>query len=194
MISRRNFVAASTAMMAGAIYSSAGTTDRLAELENRIARHDLKDISKDDVFKLFLSHVHPSSTTRAKLSVHMHSQKPPKRISTEAAQAFASLTREAGHKVPDEDWMEIMGADGTAAPEEFSRHWAGLLGGVDKAKSLFASLPALVQRYPVEGEGEDTVQPDARYIQDLETFKLGQPVAIHHGPCVEWGDLPISRL
>jgi insulysin len=154
----------------------------------------LKNISKNDVLELFLSRIYPSSTTRAKISVHMHSQKPPKRISTEAAQAFASLTREAGHKVPDEDWMEIMGADGTATPEEFARHWAGLLGGVEKAKSLFASLPALVLQYPVEGEGEDITQPDAQYIQDFETFKSAQRVTVHHGPFVEWGDLPISHL
>jgi D-serine deaminase-like pyridoxal phosphate-dependent protein len=36
-------------MVAGAAGSSAGTTDRLAELEARLARHDLKDISKDDL-------------------------------------------------------------------------------------------------------------------------------------------------
>jgi D-serine deaminase-like pyridoxal phosphate-dependent protein len=36
-------------MVAGAAGSTAGTTDRLAELEARLARHDLKDIFKDDL-------------------------------------------------------------------------------------------------------------------------------------------------
>jgi D-serine deaminase-like pyridoxal phosphate-dependent protein len=44
MISRRTFFASSAALAA----ASAGTT-RLAELEARIARHDLKDIYKDDL-------------------------------------------------------------------------------------------------------------------------------------------------
>lgn len=49
MISRRNFVAASTAMVAGAGRASAGTTNRFADLESRLARHELKDISKEDL-------------------------------------------------------------------------------------------------------------------------------------------------
>src|SRR5258708_36876169 len=44
MISRRTFFASSTALAA-----MAGPTTRLAELESRIARHDLKDIYKDDL-------------------------------------------------------------------------------------------------------------------------------------------------
>jgi D-serine deaminase-like pyridoxal phosphate-dependent protein len=49
MISRRAFVAASTAMVAGAAGSRAATRDRLSELETRLARHDLRDIYKDDL-------------------------------------------------------------------------------------------------------------------------------------------------
>ena len=48
-ISRRNFVAVSTALFAGATGSAAGTTNRFAELEARLARRDLKDIYKDDL-------------------------------------------------------------------------------------------------------------------------------------------------
>src|SRR5438445_12073505 len=50
ILSRRNFVAASTAMVAGATRSSAaGTTKSFADLENRLARHELKDIFKEDL-------------------------------------------------------------------------------------------------------------------------------------------------
>lgn len=146
------------------------------------------------MLSLYLSHVHPFSMTRAKLSVHMHSQKPPKRISTEAAQAFAALVQEAGHEIPEADWKEVMESDGAASPEEFIKHWAGLLGGADNSKSLFAALPGLVQKYPVEGEGRDVVYPNAYYVQDVETFKSSLPVSVDQGPLVQWGDLPISRL
>ena len=154
----------------------------------------LKDITKDDVLSLYLSHVHPSSTTRAKLSIHMHSQKPPKRISIEAAQAFAALVKEAGYNIDDADWREIMGSEGAVTPGEFTKHWTGLFDDIDKATSLLAALPELVQKYPVEGEGQDMVQQDAQYIQDFKTFKSGLPVSADQGPLVQWGDLPLSRL
>jgi insulysin len=154
----------------------------------------LKDITKDDVLSLFLSRVHPSSTTRAKLSVHMHSQKPPKRISMDAARAFATLVKEAGYDIADDDWREIMGDDGAASPEEFIKHWTGLFDGMDKAKSLLAALPGLVQEHPVEGEGQDVVQRDAHYIQDFNNFKSSLPVSADQGPLVQWGDLPLSHL
>ena len=156
--------------------------------------HLLEDITKDDVLSLYLSHVHPSSTTRAKLSVHMHSQKPPKRISIEAAQAFATLVKEAGYDIADADWREIMGSDGAATPGEFTKHWTALFDGMDGVNSLFATLPELVQKYPVEGEGQDVVQQDAHYIQDFETFKSSLPVSADQVPLVQWGDLPLSRL
>src|SRR5260370_21669689 len=47
-LSRRNFVAASTAMVAGVTHASAGTTNRFADLESRLARRELKDIFKED--------------------------------------------------------------------------------------------------------------------------------------------------
>jgi D-serine deaminase-like pyridoxal phosphate-dependent protein len=49
MISRRTFFATSSALVAGSKQSLAGTTNRFAELEARLARHDLKDIFKEDL-------------------------------------------------------------------------------------------------------------------------------------------------
>src|SRR6266852_5241645 len=50
ILSRRNFVAASTAMVAGVTHSSAATTSKgFADLESRLARHELKDIFKEDL-------------------------------------------------------------------------------------------------------------------------------------------------
>src|SRR6266478_8018536 len=49
ILSRRNFVAASTAMVAGVTHSSAATTKGFADLESRLARHELKDIFKEDL-------------------------------------------------------------------------------------------------------------------------------------------------
>jgi D-serine deaminase-like pyridoxal phosphate-dependent protein len=50
ILSRRNFVAASTAMVAGVTRSSAATTSKgFADLESRLARRELKDIFKEDL-------------------------------------------------------------------------------------------------------------------------------------------------
>ncbi|HYL76781.1 MAG TPA: alanine racemase [Bryobacteraceae bacterium] len=49
IFSRRNFVAASTAMVVGATHSHAGTTKSFSELESRLARRELKDIFKEDL-------------------------------------------------------------------------------------------------------------------------------------------------
>ena len=49
ILSRRNFVAASSALVAGVTRANAGTTNRSADLENRLARHELKDIFKEDL-------------------------------------------------------------------------------------------------------------------------------------------------
>ena len=49
ILSRRNFVAASTAIVAGVTSAPAGTTNRFADLESRLARRELKDIFKEDL-------------------------------------------------------------------------------------------------------------------------------------------------
>ena len=48
-VSRRNFVGATAAIAAAAVPSSAGTTNRTADLEMRLARHDLKNVYKEDL-------------------------------------------------------------------------------------------------------------------------------------------------
>ncbi|KAF8637420.1 hypothetical protein AX17_002915 [Amanita inopinata Kibby_2008] len=154
----------------------------------------LKEITKDDVLSFFLSHIHPSSTTRAKLSVHMHSQKPPRRIGMAAAQAFASLVQETGHDIPENIWKETIGNDSSVSVEEFVKNWSGLLQGTEQAKSLLSALPGLIEKYPVEGEGKDCTQADACYIQDVKDFKSSLPISVDQGPVIQWGDLPISRF
>ncbi|PFH54234.1 hypothetical protein AMATHDRAFT_53111 [Amanita thiersii Skay4041] len=154
----------------------------------------LDSIAKEDVLSLFLTHIHPSSPTRAKLSIHMLSQKPPRRISLDAAKGFAALVQEAGKEVSENDWKEVMGTDGAASHEEFVRHWSRSLEGMNQASSLFENLPRLVEKFPVEGESDDPIQPHPQYIQDAKSFKASLPVSADHGPLVEWGDLPVSRF
>jgi len=156
----------------------------------------LKTITKDDVLKLFLSHVHPSSATRSKLSVHMISQKPrPKKISAAASQAFGALLREANVDVDENMWKESLGGDGTPLATDFANYWKQVFAskGGD-ARKLVDAIPELVEKYTVDGEGKDPVRSDVSYIKDLKEFKAGLARSVDPGPMVQWGDLPVSRF
>lgn len=156
----------------------------------------LKTITKDDLLSVFLTHVHPSSPTRSKLSVHMRSVKPrPKKVSTAASDAFATLVHEAQLDVDQSKWKEYLG-DGTPLASDFTSYWQQVFASKDsvEGKRLLDLIPELVKKYPAEGEGEEQVRSDVTYIKDLKSFKAGLKVSVDPGPMVQWGDLPVSRF
>ncbi|GLB34808.1 putative peptidase M16 family protein [Lyophyllum shimeji] len=155
----------------------------------------LKDITKEDVLKLFLSRVHPSSAVRSKLSIHMISQKPlPKRVSAAASQAFEKLLRQAQVDVEENTRKESLGSDGTPLATDFANYWKQVLASKDNAGKLIDAIPELVEKYPVAGEGKDPARPGVSYVKDLKQFKAGLTPSIDPGPMVHWGDLPVSRF
>jgi len=153
----------------------------------------LKDITKDDVYSLFMSHVHPSSKTRSKLSVQMRSQKVrPKRVSATASEAFEALVRDSGVEVAPDVWKEAL-SDDTPVIEVFQKHWTEALVGKEGARVLLESIPKLVQAHPVDGEGPDPARSDVTYIGDMKEFRASlQPT--EDMPGIEWGDLPMSKF
>jgi insulysin len=66
---------------------------------------DLEEITKKDVL-LFMKHIHPSSPSRSKLSVHLVSQKlpSPKIITIAAAEAFEDVVRNSQLSVDEDGW------------------------------------------------------------------------------------------
>jgi len=153
----------------------------------------LKTITKDDVLSLFMTHVHPSSKTRAKLSMHMVSQKiRTKKVSLAASQAFETLVHEAFPDVDEKAWKESVESD-TLNLVEFGHYWLKILDS-DEGRKCLAQLPVLVDKYPVDGEGEDRRRSDITYIEDPKAFKAGLTVSVDPGPFVQWNDLPVSRL
>ncbi|KIK58340.1 hypothetical protein GYMLUDRAFT_45548 [Collybiopsis luxurians FD-317 M1] len=155
----------------------------------------LKDVTKEEVYALFMSHVHPSSKTRSKISVQMRSQKvKPKRVSAAAAEAFEAQVRELGVNAAPGSWREVL-SDDTPAVEEFEKHWREVLAGKGAASQrVLESIPKLVQEHPVPGEGQDAVQPGATYIGDMKEFRASLKPAEDLGAMVEWGDLPVSKF
>ncbi|KAG6907416.1 hypothetical protein DXG01_008988 [Tephrocybe rancida] len=155
----------------------------------------LQSVTKEDVLKLFLANVHPSSATRSKLSVHMISQKPhAKRVSPAASQAFETLLREAGVEIDAEAWKKSLGGDGTPLATDFVNYWKQVFETKENATQLLSAIPELVQKYPVPGESKDIPRSDISYIKDLKAFKAGLTPSVDPGPMVQWGDLPVSRF
>lgn len=153
----------------------------------------MKTVTKDDVLSLFMTHVHPASKSRAKLSMHMVSQKiRTKTVSLAASQAFEMLVHEAFPDVDEKAWKESVESDALNLVE-FSHYWLKVLDSDDGRKFL-AQLPVLVDKYPVDGEGEDRRRSDVTYIEDPKAFKAGLTVSVDPGPFVQWNDLPVSRL
>ncbi|KAE9395045.1 insulin-degrading enzyme [Gymnopus androsaceus JB14] len=150
----------------------------------------LKDVTKDEVYALFMSHMHPSSKTRSKLSVQMTSQKVrPKRVSVAAAEAFKGLLRDSGMDNAGA-WRKNISYEMPTA-EEFQRYWAGVLAGKEEAQGLLQSIPKLVQVHPAAGEGPDPRRSDATYIGDMKEFRAGLQLSENPGAMVQWGDLPV---
>ena len=124
----------------------------------------------------------------------MHSQKPrPKGISKAAAQAFNSLVRASGVVLPDDGEGQDQ-VEGKLTVAAFVAKWKDVLGDMEQAKELLDAIPALAEKYPVEGEDDDLRREGAVYIEDLESWKEGLELAEEAKPLVDWGDLPVSKF
>ncbi|KAJ3740513.1 insulin-degrading enzyme [Lentinula detonsa] len=154
----------------------------------------LKDITKDEVYSLFMSHVHPSSETRSKLSVQMRAQKVrPTRISPTASQAYEALVRESGVEVAAGAWKESI-SDETPTIEDFRKYWSEVLANEVQGKELIESIVKIAEKHPVDGEGQDPPRSGATYIGDMKEFRASLPPSEDLGAMVQWGDLPVSKF
>ncbi|KAJ7137711.1 insulin-degrading enzyme [Mycena epipterygia] len=158
----------------------------------------LEDVTKEDVINMFLSDVHPASKTRAKLSVHLRSQKPRQlRVSSAADEAFATLVREKSlDGITENTWKDAPSGEDKPTLSDFEQYWKGVLEGKEGGQDLLGTISGLVGKYPIPGEGEDSPRPGVTYITDenLEAFRKGLPPSVDTGPMVQWGDLPVSKF
>lgn len=162
----------------------------------------IESVTKDEVLALFRSAIDPSSTERAKISVHLKSQKPrPAKISVAAMEAFAQKVAEKGYSVDEQAWRDALAADGDAALDKFGNYWRDTLlaqaASVPPtvAQSLTAEVPGLLKQFPSADQGKDDVAADERavFIQDPKAFRASLAVSERPRPLVEWGDLPTSK-
>ncbi|KAI0784388.1 insulin-degrading enzyme [Abortiporus biennis] len=156
----------------------------------------LPTITKEDVSTMFLTLVHPSSSTRAKLSVHLKSQKPRgKTMSKDAIKAFAEAVAQkglpvdsqqfTGDKEPTVDQVlafckQAFAAAGPSIPQAI----------VDE---LLAKVTTLADQFPAESDYEGKLKEGAVVIEDTKDVKATLRQTQPSRPLIEWGDLPISR-
>ncbi|KAH9483963.1 Putative zinc protease [Psilocybe cubensis] len=162
-------------------------------LRNEKDAEMLKGITKQDVLDLFLTNVHPSSTKRSKLSVHMVSQKPrPKGVSSLAIEAFEGMVRKEFPDIDEKSWKTSLEKENPTIVE-FGQHWAKILNS-EEGRKLVSQLPSLVEKYPVQGEETESPRVGVTYIEEKKAFKNTLRASVDPGPMMEWNDLPVSRF
>lgn len=153
----------------------------------------LQTITKAELLHLFFARVHPSSQTRAKLSVHMLSKKPrPKQVSAAAAEAFETLLRQELPELDVKAWKSSITSNNPTVVE-FGQYWLKNLK-LETAQKLLVQLPGIVAQHPIEGDAADQKRMNATYIEDTDAFRASLKVSEYPGPMVEWNDLPTPRF
>ncbi|KAF9246345.1 Metalloenzyme, LuxS/M16 peptidase-like protein [Melanogaster broomeanus] len=158
----------------------------------------LENVEKEQVLALFRERVHPNAQKRAKLSIHMQSRKPrPPRVSAEAVDAFEASLKGANIAVDYAALKEAFDGENPLAAD-FVRVWQGALTedvvSAEDARGLMEQLPALMQKYPVQGESTDAVPVGVTRIEDVKVFKAALQISEPPRPLVQWNDLPTPNL
>ncbi|KAI0053918.1 hypothetical protein FA95DRAFT_1551697 [Auriscalpium vulgare] len=157
----------------------------------------LNTITKDEVQALFLSRVHPSSSTRAKLSIHARSQKPPtKHISIAAAEAFVQLAKSEGLPVENIHWKEDLMASGEPTVAEFATFWQKALADspAEVKQKLLEGVTSILENHPADKDAEGTYKDGVVHIKDVKAFKSSLAVSELPKPLAEWNDLPTPKF
>ncbi|KAI0032813.1 Metalloenzyme, LuxS/M16 peptidase-like protein [Vararia minispora EC-137] len=157
----------------------------------------LETVTKADIYAHFMSKVHPSSKTRAKVSVHCLSQKPrPGHISLAAAEAFVHEVKNVPVDVDALHWREELMADGEPTTSDFAKFWQKALAGTSPAIAgkLLVAMQTLVQKFPSEKDAEGSLNSDVVHIDNVLAFKESLNVSERPYPLVEWKDLPTAHL
>ena len=180
----------------------------------------LQTVTKEEVIECFKKFVDPSSPSRAKISVHVKPQNPPpRRLSLQAAQAFAQRLQEHNIAVDTEEFLHL--SESLPPISAVKAHMSAILlgddivseailgdvqpsaGAVDArmpsdpdvGRLLLEELEALGRQYPAEGEGDVQLNKAVEYITgDASVFKAGLRLSDPPRPVEEFHDLPVSRF
>lgn len=155
-------------------------------------------MEKQEVLDLFRERIHPQAKKRAKLSIHLQSQKPSvPRVSGEAMKAFESSLQEA-NIVIDVTTVRAELDAATPTATEFVNAWREVLTedrvSGTKAQDLLEQIPGLIERYPLPGEDAGGLPTGVTSIEELKGFKATLRISDPPRPLIQWNDLPASNL
>ncbi|CAK5265298.1 unnamed protein product [Mycena citricolor] len=148
------------------------TTGHVDFLRNEKDAQFISNVTKDDVLAMFLRDVHPASPSRAKLSIHMRSQKPRKpRVSPAAAQAVADLI--IGRGLVDQIPESIAALEDNPLVADYGQAWGVVLAGKEGVGKLLEEVQRILAQHPVPGEGEDLPGPGSRISRTSRHSSVG---------------------
>ena len=133
----------------------------------------LPSITKEEVLAMFDEFIHPASTSRSKLSIHMRSRKPPViKLGETAAQTFYTSLCNAGVTVDKDDFNAQCANEPTVA--SVKTYLEGILREqAVPSDVLFSELDELVKKHPATGQGEIVLSKDVIFIKDGAAFREG---------------------
>ncbi|KDQ10557.1 hypothetical protein BOTBODRAFT_36079 [Botryobasidium botryosum FD-172 SS1] len=160
----------------------------------------LETVTRQEVLEVFSKSIHPSSPSRAKISVHLRSQAAPSpKVSVAAARAF--LPHLLSHGVPIVQTEYETGSAAQppldAALAHYTSYFASLKtldqSQVDK---LLALLVKLAKLHPVTEEGAEPVRlrEGTVFIKDVANFKAQLTLSKAAMPIENYFDLAVSKL
>ena len=148
-----------------------------------------------------MTYIHPSSPTRAKVSVHLQSRKPrPKKINAEALPVMAELASSRGVSDIPEGWNEELTTEGEALLDAVVTFWKDLLAkensgvSAEAAESLLKEISAIAGKFPAASQREGAISAGAVVVTDPKALREKLKVSSPPKPVVEWGDLPTSKF
>ena len=152
----------------------------------------VRDVTKEEVLSLFLTSVHPSSSQRAKLSVHCVSHKPrPKILSSMALLEVDAALEKHGITLPI-DWMDkLPEADTVSGTLQALKE---IINDPAAAVVVEKELASLAEKYPDDNDRHGILPTGYVTIDDPKKFRDSLQVAEGAIPLVDWGDLPVSRI
>lgn len=150
----------------------------------------LSKVTKQEVIDLFKTAIHPSSATRAKLSIHLKSQvAPATKFSKEAAKRLVDALRQNGIAVED----SVLEGDEHLLSDVktfWTEHFKAIPDFKEStAQELLKTIDALAKEFPSHESTLESLGPQVIPIKDMAMFKAGLTVSKAATPVEIYNDL-----
>jgi insulysin len=137
----------------------------------------LRQLERKDVVAMFNEHIHQSSSTRAKLTVHMRSKVKPVRFSRAAAEELRAASAKLNVPTSDEEYAALQAQQPSVetVKEATRAALARLETSPETTQQLLTAIDELAAKHPLQEEEGDVVPADATagvtLIEDPVAFK-----------------------